>query len=382
MVRLRWTSRPVYIVLALSATAGALRSQLGVPQPLLRAAAAAPPRQARLGTAMAEAALLPIDNWAAQEQIGPYIKIGSNKDKIINWYGGIIFAIPALVVGFFWYGAMAVMQPILDRTGWDANRKWYDWTGRVWNQIVLRVTGNYPRVVSGLEHRPKTGQAALICANHASWYDILLAGFFLTCQFKFVSAAELAQLPAVGKQLHGGKHVLIDRGSRKGQLRSVKDSMSWLRKGVSVFAFPEGTRSRDGRLQRFKPGVFAMACKTGVPIVPVSIVNAFAPYPPNALLPIRPATNMEMHFHEPIASTNRTEAQLEALVREAIASKLPADHLPLPTTDDHANEHANERRATPTAKNGHVADEVQRGHAEGGTDGGATATEQQRTQPA
>jgi len=285
---------------------------------------------------------------------------------VINWYGGVIFALPALFVGFFWYGAMAILQPILDRTGWDANRKWYDWTGRVWNQIVLRVTGNYPRVVSGLEHRPKTGQAALICANHASWYDILLAGFFLTCQFKFVSAAELAQLPAVGKQLHGGKHVLIDRGSRKGQLRSVKDSMSWLRKGVSVFAFPEGTRSRDGRLQRFKPGVFAMACKTGVPIVPVSIVNAFAPYPPNALLPIRPAANMEMHFHAPIASKGRTEAQLEALVREAIVSKLPAHHLPLRGADDDDATDAKQaaKRAVAAkvaAKEGHVA--ADEGHA-------------------
>merc|ERR1711998_137399 len=69
--------------------------------------------------------------------------------------------------------------------------------------------------------------------------------------------------------------------------------------------------------------------KTGAPIVPVSIVNAFSSFPPNALLPIRPAANMEMHFHPPISSVGRTEAELEDLVRLAIGSKLPPDHLPL-----------------------------------------------------
>ena len=231
------------------------------------------------------------------EGIGPYIKIGSKKDKVINWYGGIVFAFPALLFGILWYAAMCLMLPILKKTGWDANRRVYDYTGRIWNFFVLNLTGNTPRLVTGLENRPSNDEAVLICANHASWYDILVAGYTIPVNFKFVAAAELAQLPGVGKQLHGGKHVLIDRKSRKGQLRSFKESLEWLSKGVSVFAFPEGTRSRDGRLQRFKPGVFSMAIKAGMPILPVSIVNAFKPYPPNALLPIHAKGEMEVHFH-------------------------------------------------------------------------------------
>jgi len=272
--------------------------------------------------------MVSIDEWAQEQQIGPHIKLGTKKDKVINWYGGIVFTVPALTTGIFWYAAMTLIGAVCDKTGWDPKRRVYDWTGRIWNYLTLHATGNYPRIVTGLENRPKEGEACLICSNHASWYDILLAGYTLPNTFKFVSAAELAELPGVGKQLHGGRHVLIDRKSRKGQLRAVKDSMTWLRKGVSVFAFPEGTRSRDGRLQRFKGGVFSMAVKTGVPIVPVSIVNAFKPYPPNALLPIYQATDMEVHFHPRIESTGRTEEELQVLVRSAIASGLPADHLP------------------------------------------------------
>lgn len=269
-----------------------------------------------------------IEAWATETGIGPYITLGAKKDKVINWYGGILFALPALFFGVFWYSAMTLVGFVCDKTGLDPKRRVYDWTGRIWNFCVLHATGNTPRLITGLENRPKEGQAALICANHASWYDILLAGYTLPATFKFVSAAELALLPGVGKQLYGGKHVLIDRSSRKGQLRAVKDSMAWLNQGVSVFAFPEGTRSRDGKLQRFKGGVFSMAIKTGVPIVPVSIVNAFEPYPPNAMLPIRRTGDMEMHFHPPIPSEGKTEKELEVLVRAAIISKLPPYQLP------------------------------------------------------
>jgi 1-acyl-sn-glycerol-3-phosphate acyltransferase len=266
-----------------------------------------------------------IKQWAEKEKIGPYITLG---DKVINWYGGIVFGVPALFFGIFWYAAMLVVGFTFDRTGWNPKRSLYDNLGRAWNFLVLRLTGNYPRVITGLENRPKEGQAVLICANHASWYDILLAGYTLPATFKFISAAELADLPGVGKQLYGGKHVLIDRTSRKGQLRAFKDAVDWLSKGVSIFAFPEGTRSRDGRLKRFKPGVFSMALRAGVPILPVTIVDAFQPFPPNALLPIRQTTDMEMHFHPMIESEGRTDEELQKLVRDAIVSKLPAHQLP------------------------------------------------------
>ena len=83
-----------------------------------------------------------------------------------------------------------------------------------------------------------------------------------------------------------------------------------------------------------------MATKANVPIVPVSIVNAFKPYPPNALLPIQKATDMEIHFHAPISSANRTEAELEELVRAAIASKLGPDQLPEVTAGGAAQKEA------------------------------------------
>ena len=95
-------------------------------------------------------------------------------------------------------------------------------------------------------------------------------------------------------------------------------------------AFPEGQRSPDGRLIDFKGGLFSMAVKTGVPIVPLSISHTYAIMPSNALFPVQSGKGkLHVHVHEPIESTGRTDAELADLVRKAFLSELPLDHLPL-----------------------------------------------------
>lgn len=95
-------------------------------------------------------------------------------------------------------------------------------------------------------------------------------------------------------------------------------------------AFPEGQRSPDGRLIKFKGGLFSMAVKTGVPIVPLSLSHTHAVFPSNALFPVQQGRGMlHVHVHEPIESKGRTDAELADLVRKAFLSELPLDHLPL-----------------------------------------------------
>ena len=144
----------------------------------------------------------------------------------------------------------------------------------------------------------------------------------------------------------------FDRSTRKGQLKSFKESVNYLKKGVGVFAFPEGTRSRSGRMMPFKGGVFAMATKAGVPIVPITVCGTYYTYPSQAILPLRPnpvddnwlhaalleqgivpagaaEEALEVHIHPQISSDGRTEAELEELTRAAILSKLPKVNHPL-----------------------------------------------------
>ena len=102
--------------LALSslAVAAGFRAPLGAPSAAPACCARrAPPVLAKAAKAAA------VDTWAAEEDIGPYVKMGAKKDKVINWYGGIAFAMPALAFGVFWYGAMLFVGFVCDKTGLD-----------------------------------------------------------------------------------------------------------------------------------------------------------------------------------------------------------------------------------------------------------------------
>jgi 1-acyl-sn-glycerol-3-phosphate acyltransferase len=139
-----------------------------------------------------------------------------------------------------------------------------------------------------------------------------------------------------------GNHILIDREDRRSQLRTFKEAIGWLKKGIPIMAFPEGTRSPDGRLLDFKGGLFSMAKKTNVPIVPISISHAHAIYPGNSLFPVqRGKGKLHVHIHDPIDTTDKTEAELGELVRKSLLSELPFDQHPIVieqdvTLDSHA----------------------------------------------
>ena len=95
-------------------------------------------------------------------------------------------------------------------------------------------------------------------------------------------------------------------------------------------AFPEGQRSPDGHLKDFKGGVFAMAIKTGVPIVPITISHTHAIMPANTLFPVQSgADKLHVHVHEAIETEGKTDEELNALVRETFMKSLPLEQHPL-----------------------------------------------------
>ena len=130
-----------------------------------------------------------------------------------------------------------------------------------------------------------------------------------------------------------GHHILIDREDRKSQLRTFKESIAWLQKGVPIMAFPEGMRSRDGRLMEFKKGLFSLAVKANVPIIPITLCHTHAIMPTYSFFPVQSGTGkVHVHVGDPIYPTGKTEAELEVLVRNEFLTHLPTDQLPLPTT--------------------------------------------------
>jgi 1-acyl-sn-glycerol-3-phosphate acyltransferase len=130
-----------------------------------------------------------------------------------------------------------------------------------------------------------------------------------------------------------GRHILIDRDDRKSQLRTFKDGLAWLEQGVPIMAFPEGMRSHDGRLIPFKKGLFSLAVKAQVPIVPITLSNTHAIMPTYSFFPVQPgAGKIHVHIGTAIDPQGRTEAELEALVRHEFLAHLPPSQLPVVTT--------------------------------------------------
>ena len=99
-------------------------------------------------------------------------------------------------------------------------------------------------------------------------------------------------------------------------------------------AFPEGARSPDGRLMPFKGGIFSMAVKAKVPIVPLSISNTHAVMPSEGFLPVQSGQGkLRVYVHDPISVEGKSEEEISNEVREALLSRLPPDQHPLVEQD-------------------------------------------------
>jgi 1-acyl-sn-glycerol-3-phosphate acyltransferase len=182
-----------------------------------------------------------------------------------------------------------------------------------------------------VRHRNKIphGTAVVFMPNHQSNCDG--PAMFVTLPPILVLAKqEFFKVPLLGSAMRLRGFIPVDRRNRQAAIESVERAVTALKKGNSFLAFPEGTRTRDGRLQRFKKGIFVMAIKAGAPIVPISISGSFKIMRKGkwAMYPGR----VRITLHDPIPTGNLSLDDLDQVsqrVRAAIISGLDADEIPL-----------------------------------------------------
>mmetsp|Transcript_19870 Transcript_19870/g.36511 ORF Transcript_19870/g.36511 Transcript_19870/m.36511 type:complete len:402 (-) Transcript_19870:165-1370(-) len=279
------------------------------------------------------------------DDMNPIFKFNKNgKEKVLNATG--LYHLFIIVITMpFWLVSMGVLQWLGDNIeGFDENRAKFDYSGKVWCRTYLKWTDCYPEIagdVARLQTSTQTTQttttiednndgACLFVANHASFLDIAVLCCVLDPVFKFIAKDELKKLPGVGKQLVGGEHVLIDRTTKRSQLRTFKQAITYLQNGVPIMAFPEGARSPDGRLMPFKGGIFSMAVKAKVPIVPLSLANTHAVMPSAGFVPVQSGRGkLRVFVHDEISVEGKSEEEIVREVREALLSELPLDQHPL-----------------------------------------------------
>lgn len=149
--------------------------------------------------------------------------------------------------------------------------------------------------VVGREHLPREG-GALIASNHQSFLDIPIVAAANSRHVCFVARESLARSRWLGWLMRQCGAVLIERGAADRQ--ALRDMTGHLEQGDLLAIFPEGTRSRDGRLGEFKGGATLTARRAGVPIVPAAIRGAADALPRGKVLP-RPR-RVQIEFGPPI----------------------------------------------------------------------------------
>lgn len=200
--------------------------------------------------------------------------------------------------------------------------------GRLWARAHLAAMGIAPKYV-GLEHAAGTAPRVFL-ANHASNLDIWALVPVLPVNTRFVSKRTIFWIPVLGQAMALAGFIAIDRKDRTSAIRSLGKAADKVKNGASVILFPEGTRSRDGRLQRFKRGAFHLALEAGVPVVPVAISGAY-PVLKRRSIVVRPGP-VRVTFAPPI-DVRSYAGDIDGLVekvRADIAAGLAPDERPGP----------------------------------------------------
>src|ERR1700678_2534740 len=193
-----------------------------------------------------------------------------------------------------------------------------------WSMRVVRAGVRLARIrvqVEGREHIP--AQPSIFMSNHVSNLDPPILLPLLPFRTAFFIKRSLLKIPVVGFGMRLAGFIPVDRDGRLESARdSVQAASKVLASGVNVSTFPEGTRSRTGRLLPFKKGAFYLAMESGAPVIPVSIWGSEQMMTKGSLH-IKPGT-AHLTFHPPLYPeqfTNRE--QLTTAVRSAITSGLP-----------------------------------------------------------
>jgi 1-acyl-sn-glycerol-3-phosphate acyltransferase len=182
--------------------------------------------------------------------------------------------------------------------------------------------------IHGLDQIP-SHRAVVFMANHQSNCDppALLA---VLPPVLVLVKKEFFRVPIVGRGMVVCGFIPVDRRNREQALAAVEKGVQALKAGKSFLVYPEGTRSPDGRLQRFKKGVFVMAIKAGAPIVPISVSGSNKIMPKGKFV-IRPG-RVRITFHEPVATEGSAMEDRHLIidrVRQAILAGLDKDEWPV-----------------------------------------------------
>lgn len=214
----------------------------------------------------------------------------------------ICFYITTYIVAVPLFFIMLFIQPyvlIFDRH----KRKAQHFINKIWANLTIFLF--FKAEIEGLENLPGPDDGAVYVSNHQSFLDIYTL-FLLGRPFKFISKTSIFLIPIIGWAMYLTGHVPLRRMDTKSQMECLRHCQKLIKQGVPVFFFPEGTRSRDGKMAKFKRGAFTIAAKAQVPVVPISLIGTGKLMPNGMEGTLRPGA-VKVIIHPPLHGNDPDE---------------------------------------------------------------------------
>lgn len=197
--------------------------------------------------------------------------------------------------------------------------------GKYWSLLNIFLSGTRLKI-KGKEKINKN-LTYIVMSNHQSLIDVWALFGKIPLQFRWIVKSEIRKVPIFGYTLERAGHIYIDRKNRESASISLETASRKINKGTSVIIFPEGTRSEDGHLLRFRMGGAIIALKSGVPILPVTINGSRFVLPKNTLAVMPGKIEIVVgDVIDPSGYDENNQDELMEKIKEAIEKNLDLEY--------------------------------------------------------
>ena len=179
-----------------------------------------------------------------------------------------------------------------------------------WGLKVIGFISGVKLEVNGLDNIPDD-QAVLFVGNHISFFDIIVTYPLMKRPTGYIAKKEIRKVPFLSWWMYFVNCIFLDRKNPRQGLKSVLEASEKIKNGTSIFLFPEGTRSKDGKLAEFKDGGFKIATKAKAPIIPIGIQGTSDILENH--FPIIKSGKVIVNFGKPVYTSEMSKAEQKSL---------------------------------------------------------------------
>ncbi|MFT6733406.1 MAG: 1-acyl-sn-glycerol-3-phosphate acyltransferase [Polaribacter sp.] len=221
------------------------------------------------------------------------------------------------------YTFVSSMKIILASLFFKNNRKHIDkymlqWANNILGSIQLSL-----RVIGQENLNVKKDTPVIVMCNHSSLYDIPVAIQALNTSFRFVAKKEMFKIPVLGTAIKHAEFISIDRKNHEQALKDLVKAKEKMLDGITLWVAPEGTRSKDGKISKFKKGGFHIALDTNATIIPI-VIKDIHKVQAGDQMKISVGQTIDVEICKPIDSKNYTHEKRKQLIDDVRSTMMKA----------------------------------------------------------